>query len=371
MREAMLRAPGDDGTGPAMQLLAPLSPDTTIAKFIDRRGPGLQQVAYRVTDVEAAADALRAKGLRVLYEKAVAARRTARRTSCTRRTPAACSSSWWNQPPTPEPASPRFRPGESPVGCAFRAPGDEVDLAVDGLASPTRPRRLAVAGHRVPVAHREREQPGRPCRRRPAGRPPVLAATITARTWSTTVLKRACSASCTDGCVSASRHSRCDSSIDARFRASSSATSLRSDAATSPGTTTRPARCARRAAARPAPSAGPACAGSSSAPGPSAPRRARRSARSGWRRSRTRRTAPRPHQDALPRGRVVVLPVCDHRLPMPCDSPQTRGPQRNPGGHAVAARAAKSCQCWPATPDRCAAWRPAARPRRRSRSARR
>jgi methylmalonyl-CoA/ethylmalonyl-CoA epimerase len=51
-------------------LLAPLRPDSTIAKFLDRSGPGLQQLAYRVTDVEAAADALRAKGLRVLYEKA-------------------------------------------------------------------------------------------------------------------------------------------------------------------------------------------------------------------------------------------------------------------------------------------------------------
>jgi len=66
--EAMMRAPGDDGT--AIQLLAPLSSDTTIAKFIDRKGPGLQQVAYRVTDIEAATDFLRAKGLRVLYEKA-------------------------------------------------------------------------------------------------------------------------------------------------------------------------------------------------------------------------------------------------------------------------------------------------------------
>jgi methylmalonyl-CoA/ethylmalonyl-CoA epimerase len=64
--EAMMRIPGDDG--PAIQLLAPLSPDSTIGKFIDRKGPGLQQVAYRVTDVEAAADALRAKGLRVLYD---------------------------------------------------------------------------------------------------------------------------------------------------------------------------------------------------------------------------------------------------------------------------------------------------------------
>ncbi len=70
VREAMMRAPGSDDTGSAVQLLAPLGPDTTIAKFLDRTGPGVQQVALRVTDVEAAAEALRAKGLRVLYEKA-------------------------------------------------------------------------------------------------------------------------------------------------------------------------------------------------------------------------------------------------------------------------------------------------------------
>lgn len=69
-REAMMRAPGDDGTGAAVQLLAPLGPDTTIGKFLDRKGPGVQQVAYRVSDVEAAADALRANGLRVIYEQA-------------------------------------------------------------------------------------------------------------------------------------------------------------------------------------------------------------------------------------------------------------------------------------------------------------
>jgi methylmalonyl-CoA/ethylmalonyl-CoA epimerase len=69
-REAMLRAPGDDGPGSAVQLLAPLGPDTTIGKFLDRKGPGVQQVALRVTDIEAAAEALRTKGLRVLYETA-------------------------------------------------------------------------------------------------------------------------------------------------------------------------------------------------------------------------------------------------------------------------------------------------------------
>jgi methylmalonyl-CoA/ethylmalonyl-CoA epimerase len=71
VREAMLRAPGATGSdSAAVQLLAPLRPDSTIAKFLDRSGPGLQQLAYRVTDVEAAADALRAKGLRLLYDKA-------------------------------------------------------------------------------------------------------------------------------------------------------------------------------------------------------------------------------------------------------------------------------------------------------------
>lgn len=69
VHEAMLRAPGDTGSGAAVQLLAPSRPDSTIAKFLDRSGPGLQQVAYRVTDVAAAAAALRAKGLRLLYDE--------------------------------------------------------------------------------------------------------------------------------------------------------------------------------------------------------------------------------------------------------------------------------------------------------------
>ncbi|MCP2252083.1 methylmalonyl-CoA epimerase [Prauserella aidingensis] len=69
VREAMLHAPGDEG-GPAVQLLAPLREDSTIAKFLDTKGPGLQQLAYRVTDVEAAAQALRDKGLRMLYAEA-------------------------------------------------------------------------------------------------------------------------------------------------------------------------------------------------------------------------------------------------------------------------------------------------------------
>ncbi|GAA0509135.1 methylmalonyl-CoA epimerase [Paractinoplanes deccanensis] len=66
VREAMLAV--GDGTGPRLQLLAPARPDSAIAKFLDRSGPGLQQLAYTVADVEAAADALRARGMRLLYD---------------------------------------------------------------------------------------------------------------------------------------------------------------------------------------------------------------------------------------------------------------------------------------------------------------
>jgi methylmalonyl-CoA/ethylmalonyl-CoA epimerase len=69
VREAML-AVGPDRNGPRLQLLAPISPDSAIAKFLDRSGPGLQQLAYTVADVEATSTALRARGLRLLYDTA-------------------------------------------------------------------------------------------------------------------------------------------------------------------------------------------------------------------------------------------------------------------------------------------------------------
>ena len=65
VREAML-AVGDGST--RIQLLAPLNEQSTIAKFIGRSGPGMQQLAYTVEDIEAVSDALRAKGLRLLYD---------------------------------------------------------------------------------------------------------------------------------------------------------------------------------------------------------------------------------------------------------------------------------------------------------------
>lgn len=65
VREAML-AIGDSGT--CIQLLAPLTPESTIAKFIDRNGPGMQQMAYRVEDIDAVSATLRERGVRLLYE---------------------------------------------------------------------------------------------------------------------------------------------------------------------------------------------------------------------------------------------------------------------------------------------------------------
>jgi methylmalonyl-CoA/ethylmalonyl-CoA epimerase len=63
--EAML-AVGE--TDSKIQLLAPLTPESTIAKFLDRNGQGIQQLAYRVTDVEQAMEILKSRGVRLLYD---------------------------------------------------------------------------------------------------------------------------------------------------------------------------------------------------------------------------------------------------------------------------------------------------------------
>jgi methylmalonyl-CoA/ethylmalonyl-CoA epimerase len=65
VREAMVAVGGTDS---CIQLLAPLTPESTIAKFLDRSGPGLQQLAYRVEDIDAVCATLRERGLRLLYD---------------------------------------------------------------------------------------------------------------------------------------------------------------------------------------------------------------------------------------------------------------------------------------------------------------
>jgi methylmalonyl-CoA/ethylmalonyl-CoA epimerase len=66
VREAMM-AVGDSGS--CIQLLAPLSEESTIAKFLERSGPGIQQLAYRVADLDAVSATLRERGLRLLYDQ--------------------------------------------------------------------------------------------------------------------------------------------------------------------------------------------------------------------------------------------------------------------------------------------------------------
>ena len=65
VREAMLEV-GDSGS--YIQLLSPLDPDTTIGKFLVKNGPGIQQMAYRVDDLDEVSEHLRGEGLRLLYD---------------------------------------------------------------------------------------------------------------------------------------------------------------------------------------------------------------------------------------------------------------------------------------------------------------
>jgi methylmalonyl-CoA/ethylmalonyl-CoA epimerase len=65
VHEAMM---GVGTSGSCIQLLAPLTPESTIAKFLDRSGPGIQQIAYRVVDLDTVSATLRARGLRLLFD---------------------------------------------------------------------------------------------------------------------------------------------------------------------------------------------------------------------------------------------------------------------------------------------------------------
>jgi methylmalonyl-CoA/ethylmalonyl-CoA epimerase len=57
VEEAMLPVGGS-----FIQLLAPLSPDTTVARFIERNGEGMHHVAFAVADIDAALEHLASEG---------------------------------------------------------------------------------------------------------------------------------------------------------------------------------------------------------------------------------------------------------------------------------------------------------------------
>lgn len=68
IREAMLAVRGAPAGTAQIQLMAPLDESSTIAKFIDKRGPGIQQMAVRVSDLDALSDQLREQGVRLIYD---------------------------------------------------------------------------------------------------------------------------------------------------------------------------------------------------------------------------------------------------------------------------------------------------------------
>ncbi len=54
--------------GTTVELLEPRSPDSPIAKFLARRGPGIHHVCYRVPDLDQALAACREAGYRLIDE---------------------------------------------------------------------------------------------------------------------------------------------------------------------------------------------------------------------------------------------------------------------------------------------------------------
>ena len=69
IREAMLSVRGAPVGSAQVQLLSPIDDSSVIAKFLDKRGPGIQHMAYRVSNLEELTKRLDAQGVRLLYDK--------------------------------------------------------------------------------------------------------------------------------------------------------------------------------------------------------------------------------------------------------------------------------------------------------------
>ena len=66
--EAMLSVRGAPVGSAQLQLMSPIDDSSTIAKFLDKRGPGLQQLAYRTSDLDTLSARLREQGVRLIYD---------------------------------------------------------------------------------------------------------------------------------------------------------------------------------------------------------------------------------------------------------------------------------------------------------------
>ncbi|HMC23779.1 MAG TPA: methylmalonyl-CoA epimerase [Thermoanaerobaculia bacterium] len=51
-----------------LELLEPLSPDSPVAKFIEKRGEGIHHICFRVTNLESHLERLKRQGFRLINE---------------------------------------------------------------------------------------------------------------------------------------------------------------------------------------------------------------------------------------------------------------------------------------------------------------
>ena len=66
VRTAFIRV-GDSN----LELLEPLSPDSPVAKFIEKRGEGIHHICFRVTDIESHLERLQQQGYRLINDAPV------------------------------------------------------------------------------------------------------------------------------------------------------------------------------------------------------------------------------------------------------------------------------------------------------------
>lgn len=52
--------------GPSLELLEPTDPESPIAKFLAKRGPGIHHICLRVKDIRSVMQALKAKGIQLI-----------------------------------------------------------------------------------------------------------------------------------------------------------------------------------------------------------------------------------------------------------------------------------------------------------------
>ncbi|MBT3391645.1 MAG: methylmalonyl-CoA epimerase [Chloroflexi bacterium] len=57
--------------GSEVELVQPTSEDSGIAKYLEKRGPGMHHICLEVDDISGMLDQLRAKGVQLIHEKAV------------------------------------------------------------------------------------------------------------------------------------------------------------------------------------------------------------------------------------------------------------------------------------------------------------